>query len=109
MLNREHVVVAEHAKGRDKFTPPSGVMPISHCAEDPRAVAFIGVFLRIEYTGHGKVSIVDLSILGVHVENSIAQYSNRRDWIDTLPEHVTGIIVHTDGFACCRAQAKPSV
>ena len=44
----------------------------------------------------GRLAGVDLGVLGVHVENGIAQHADGFDRIDALPEHVAGIVVAAD-------------
>src|SRR5436305_1924075 len=49
MLDREHVIVAEHAERRDEFAPPLLAVAVAAGAEDPRAMALIGVTLGIQH------------------------------------------------------------
>src|SRR5579864_7493661 len=50
MLDRDNVIVAEHAECGDEFAPKLHPMAVSAGAEDPRAVAFVGIGFRVEHT-----------------------------------------------------------
>ena len=51
MLDGEHVIVAEHAQRGGEFPPPFLAMAVAAGAEDPRAIALVGVALGIQ-CGH---------------------------------------------------------
>src|SRR5713101_8201424 len=81
-------------------------MAISAGPENPGAVALVGVFLGVEYAGLGKIGFVNLRVLGMHVEDRVAQNTDGLDGIDGLPEHVAGIVIASDGFARDRAESQ---
>src|SRR6202011_2621265 len=82
MLDRQHVIVAEHAQRGNESLPPAGVVTVAASAKDPGAILLVSVELGIEHARHRQVSVVDLRVLSVHVENRIAQNSDCRDWVD---------------------------
>jgi hypothetical protein len=96
MLDRKYVIVTEHAKSGDEFFPPFLAMTVAAGAEDPTTIPLVRIFLGVEHTGERQIAIVDLRVFGVHVEDGVAQDTNRRNRIDTLPEHVAGIVVAPD-------------
>src|ERR1035441_2273605 len=81
-------------------------MSVSAGAENPPAVPLVGVKLSIEYTGHRQVARIKLCVLGMHMEDGVAEEANRRDRIDPLPEQVAGIEVAPHAGARDRAQLK---
>src|SRR5258706_6797936 len=80
-------------------------MAIAAGAENPGAVALVGIFLSVEHAGLRKIRFVNLRVLGMHVEDRVAQNADGLDGVDGLPEHVAGIVVASDGFA--RDGAEP--
>src|SRR5690242_15277279 len=72
VLDGEHVVVAEHAQRGGELLPPLLAVAVAAGAEDPGAVALVGIRLGIEHAGEGQVAVVDLGVLGVHVEDGVA-------------------------------------
>src|SRR4051812_24895101 len=81
-------------------------MSVTTGAEDPCAISFVGVRLRVEHAGHWQIAFIHLSIFRMNVENRISQYSNSRDWIDTLPEHVTRVVIAADRRTCKGTKAQ---
>ena len=49
---------------------------------------------------------VDMGVLGVDVEDGVAEHADGLDRIDALPEHVAGIVVASHGGARDRAQLE---
>src|SRR5258708_22207129 len=81
-------------------------MAISAGPEDPCPVALVGVFLGVEYAGLRKIGFVNLRVLGMHVEDRVAQNADCLDGIDSLPEHVARIVIASDGFARDGAESQ---
>src|SRR5260370_35262626 len=81
-------------------------MAISASPEDPCPVALVGIFLRVEYAGLRKIGFVNPCVPGMHVEDRVAQNADGLDGIDSLPEHVAGIVIASDGFARDGAQSQ---
>ena len=97
MFDRKHIIVAEHSERLGKLFPPLGAMAITAGAEDPSAVSLISVGLRVEYPRQRQIGRIQLRVLGMNVEDRVTKNSDGRDWIDTLPEHVAGIVVAANG------------
>src|ERR1044071_7697073 len=51
VLDRENVIVAEHAQRRSELLPPLLAVAVAAGAEDPRPVALVGVALGVEHAG----------------------------------------------------------
>src|SRR2546423_14156963 len=81
-------------------------MTIATRSKDPAAVPFIGVFLRVENTCFGQIKIVNLCVLSVHMEDAIAQYTDSLYGIDSLPEHMAGIVVTSDAVSRNRTKLQ---
>src|SRR5579864_418309 len=81
-------------------------MTIATGAEDPTAIAFLGVWLGVENARAYQVRRVELSVLCVNVEDGTSKHADGRDRIDVLPEEMTGIVVAADSFSCDRAETQ---
>src|SRR5437868_11102150 len=81
-------------------------MPIATGTEDPGSISLVRVFFGVENTGLRQIEVVNLSILGVDVEDRVPEHSNRFNGIDVLPEHMTGIVIATDTIAGNRSQLE---
>src|SRR5579864_4388692 len=71
MLDRYNVVVAEHAECGDELAPKLNSMAIAAGAEDPRAVAFVGVRFGVKDAGAHHVCWVQLGTLCMHVKDRV--------------------------------------
>src|SRR5579864_3130205 len=80
-------------------------MAIAAGAEDPRAVAFVSIRLGVEDAGAHHVGWVQLRILGMHVEDGVAQHADRNYRVDTLPEEMARIEVAS--YVLSRDCAQP--
>src|SRR5665213_940416 len=81
-------------------------MAIADGAENPRTIALVGVFFRIEDSRHGEIPRVHLSVFRMYVKDAIPQHADGGDGVDALPEHMAGIVIATDRFPRNRAQAQ---
>jgi hypothetical protein len=93
MLDGEDAVVAEHPERGDKLFPPLCAMTIAAGAEDPPAIALVGVWLGVEYPGERQIGGIELGVFGVDVKDGVAEKANGCDGIDSLPEHVAWVVV----------------
>ena len=99
VLDREHEIVAKHAQRGDKLVPPLGAVSVAARAEDPAAIALVGVGLGIEHAGARQVDRVKLRIFGVDVEDGAFEDADGGDGIDALPEEMARIEVATHDWA----------
>ena len=68
-------------------------MPIAAGAKNPGTVAFVGIRLRVEHASERQVAVVHLRILGVNVQDRIAQNPDGGNRVDALPEHVARVVI----------------
>ena len=73
-------------------------------AEDPGAVALVGIALGIQHAGERQVALVDLRILGVNMIDAVVQHADGGDRIDALPEHMARVVIAAHRFAGDGAQ-----
>src|SRR5208282_4745116 len=106
--DREHGIVAKHAKGGDKLGPPLGAVAVTAGAEDPGALALRGVGLSIEHAGARQIDRVKLRVFGMDVEDRVFGLKNADggDGINILPEKMAGIEVTTYGRSGDGAQLE---
>src|SRR5579872_5886507 len=106
VLDRQDVIVPEHAQRGNELFPPLGAVAVAAGAEDPGPILLVGIELGIEHARRRQVSAVDLGILGVDVENSVAQDTDGGDGVDALPEHVARVVIAAERFTGDRAQPE---
>src|SRR5882762_7875630 len=100
MFDGEYAIIAEHSQSRDKFLPPFCTMSVAAGPEYPTAIAFIGIGFCIQHSGTHQISGIELSVLCMNVEDRVAQNPHCRNWVNSLPEHMTRIVVAPEGGAC---------
>src|ERR1700733_9617064 len=106
MLDREYIIVSVHPQRRNKLAPPLSPMSIPDGAENPRAIALVGVLFRIEDARCREVALVDLSVFRVDMKNRIPQYANGGYRVDSLPKHMARIVIAADRIARNRPQTQ---
>ena len=67
-------------------------MPISHCAENPTAIYEVAVAFGIQHAVDKCIHRVNDRIFGVKMENSITEFADGKNWINTLPEETPSFI-----------------
>ena len=75
MLDADSVVIADHAQVRDHILPICVVVAVADGAEYPRAVNLVRIGLSVEHAVDGGVIFVYLRVLGVEMEDSVAERS----------------------------------
>src|ERR1035438_2441716 len=106
MLDREHIIVSKHPQRRYKLAPPFRAMTIADGPENPRAMAVVRIRFSIENAHRWKIALEDLRVFRVDMENRIAQHANSGDRIDSLPKHVTRVVIAPDRLARDRPQSQ---
>lgn len=93
MLYADGVVVADHAQVGDHVLPICVVVAVADGAEYPRAVDLVRIGLSVEHAVDGGVIFVYFRVLGVEMEDSVAERSYAGDGIHALPNEVARIEV----------------
>src|SRR5215469_3686457 len=96
MLDGEDTIVTKHTQRRDELLPPFCSVAITAGSEDPPAIAFVRVRLRVKNTCAGEVSRIKLCIFCVDVEDSVSQNAHGCNRVNVLPEHMTWIVIATN-------------
>ena len=91
MLDRKHLIVAEHAQRRDELPPPLFAVPVAAGAENPRPIPLVGVWFGVQHPGPRQILRVDLRVLRVHIKYRVAEHSYRRNGVNPLPKQMAGI------------------
>src|SRR5215203_7440903 len=79
-------------------------MAESNRAEVPRAMDLVGVWLGVENPIDGDIWSVEPGVLGVDVEDGVAEGANADQWVHPLPEEVRGVKVDADRIPADLAQ-----
>lgn len=103
MLDADSVVIADHAQVRDHILPICEVVAVADGAEYPRAVDLVRIGLGVKHAVDGGVIFVYLRVLGVEMEDSVAERSDAGNGIHALPDEVARVKVRAEFGTDCLA------
>ena len=96
MLDRNRVIIADHAKCRDEVAPELSRAAVADRAEEPRAVQFVTVMFGIEHAVDAAVPFLNARVLRMDVPNGPLQGAHCGTRVNALPNQVRGIEVRAD-------------
>ena len=98
MLNRKHVVVADHAEIGNEITPPRQRMAVADGAECPRAMQNVAVGFGIKCTVDRGVVGVNAGVFGMDMEDraGCTQHAYGGNRVNALPPKMRRVKVCAD-------------
>lgn len=99
VFDADGTVIASEAQGGDDLLPGFGTVAVAAGAEEPGTLFFLGVRLGVQNSDDARVHVVDFAVLGVNVEDRVAEHANGVGRVDALPPQVAGIEVDADLWA----------
>ena len=97
MLNADGIVIADKAQSADDVLPIEQIVAVADAAEDPGAVCFVCIALRVERAVLCHVVLIETGILCVYVEDCVAaELADNSNRIHALPNEVGRVKVCAD-------------